>query len=118
MFTMRDFIDAGLRPPTASDFPVSPPEPTMWFQSEVTRSDSKALVWGANQRITIQEAVECATLNGAYTSFDELTRGSLEPGKLADLVVWDQDLLKAAPPTLMKVRPERTMIGGRWVYES
>ena len=45
-------------------------------------------------------------------------KGSLEPGRLADLVVWDHDLLSIDPANLMSVKPERTMLGGRWVYEA
>lgn len=118
MFAMRDLIDAGLRPPSSSDYTASPIEPMLWLQSQVTRTDGKDRVWGANQRITVQEALQCATINGAYASFDDDNRGSIEPGKLADLVVWDRDMLKTEPTQLMSIRAERTMVGGRWVYES
>jgi len=117
MFAMRDFIDAGLRPPSSSDYTASPIEPMLWLTSQVTRTDDKGQVWGANQRITVQEALQCATLNGARSTFDEGNRGSLEPGKLADLVVWDKDMLKIEPAQFMSIRAERTMVGGKWVYE-
>lgn len=118
MFALRDLLDAGLRPASSSDYSASPPIPMLWLQSQVTRTDPKGNVWGANQRITLPEAIRCGTVNSAYASFDEQSKGSLEPGKLADLVVWDQDMLKTDPSELVKIKPQRTMVGGRWVYES
>jgi hypothetical protein len=90
----------------------------MWLQSQVTRTDYQGHMWGANQRITVKEAIRAGTLDGAAASFDEGIKGTLEPGKLADLVVWDQDLLNTDPSRLITVKPERTMVDGRWVYES
>ena len=118
MFAMREMIDAGLRPPSSSDYTASPSDPVMWLQSQVTRRDYQGHEWGTNQRITIQEAIRAGTLDGAAASFEEHLKGSLEPGKLADLVVWDHDLLSIDPGQLVTVKPERTMTGGRWVYES
>ncbi|MBV8496015.1 MAG: amidohydrolase family protein [Gammaproteobacteria bacterium] len=118
MFAMRDFLDAGIRAAPGSDYTASPAEPMMWLRSEVTRTDASGHAWGANQRITVEEAVRCSTVNGAYASFEESIKGSLEPGRLADLVVWDQDFLALDPAGLLGVKPERTMVGGRWVYEA
>lgn len=118
MFPMRSFLDAGLRPADSSDYTASPSDPMMWMSSQLTRTDMKGNVWGANQRITAGEAVRCGTLNGAYASFEEKVKGSVEPGKLADLVVLDGDPLKTDPAALMKIAVERTMVGGRWMYES
>ena len=118
MFAMRDLLDAGLRPPSSSDYTASPSEPMMWLQSQLTRTDYQGHVWGANQRITLQEAIRAGTGDGAIASFEEHIKGTLEPGKLADLVVWDQDLFKADPAHLIAIRPERTMVGGQWMYQS
>ena len=90
----------------------------LWLQSQVTRTDSTGHPWGLNQRITVREAIECGTRNGAYASFEEYLKGSLQPGKLADLVVWDHDILKVEPLDLAKITAERTMVDGRWVHES
>jgi predicted amidohydrolase YtcJ len=118
MFAMRDFLDAGIMAAPGSDFTASPAEPMLWLRSEVTRADASGHIWGANQRIRVEEAIRCSTVHGAYASFEEGIKGSLEPGRLADLVVWDHDLLTIDPATLMSVKPERTMLGGRWVYEA
>ena len=58
------------------------------------------------------------TLNGAYASFEEHEKGSLEPGKLADLVVLGRNPVTEDPGSLVTIPVERTMVGGRWVYES
>ncbi len=118
MFAMRDFLDAGIRAAPGSDYTASPAEPMLWLRSEITRTDASGHTWGANQRITVEEAIRCSTVHGAYASFEEDIKGTLEPGRLADLVVWDHDLLTIDPTSLMSVKPERTMLGGRWVYEA
>jgi predicted amidohydrolase YtcJ len=118
MFPMRSFLDAGLRPTDASDYTASPSDPMMWLQSQITRTDPKGNVWGANQRIKLGEAIRCGTLNGAYASFEEEIKGTLTPGKVADLVVLDQDPFKTEPSQLINIKVERTMVGGKWQYES
>jgi predicted amidohydrolase YtcJ len=118
MFAMRDFLDAGIKAAPGSDYTASPAEPMLWLRSEVTRTDASGRTWGANQRITVEEAIRCSTVHGAYASFEEGIKGSLEPGQLADLVVWDHDLLTIDPAGFMSVKAERTMVGGRWVYEA
>ena len=118
MFPMRSFLDAGLRPADSSDYTASPSNPMMWLRSQLTRTDMKGNVWGANQRITLPEAIRCGTVNGAYAAFEEDLKGSIQPGKLADLVVLAQDPFKTDPSELLKIQVERTMVGGIWKYES
>lgn len=118
MFPMRDFLAAGLRPTDSSDYTASPSEPMMWLQSQTTRSDMQGNVWGANQRITVEQAIQCGTLHGAYGSFEEKLKGSIEPGKLADLLVLGKDPFRVEPAELISIPVERTMVGGKWVYEA
>jgi len=118
MFAVRSFLDAGVRVTQNSDYPPGPFEPMMALQSSVTRTDMKGNVWGANQRITVEEAIRVGTINGAYASFEEHLKGSIEPGKLADLVVLGRDPLREDPNSLINIPVERTMVGGRWVFES
>lgn len=118
MFAMRDFLDAGIRAAPGSDYTASPAEPMLWLRSEVTRTDAHGHSWGANQRISVEEAIRCSTVHGAYATFEEGIKGTLEPGQLADLVVWDHDLLAIDPASFLSVKVERTMLGGRWVYEA
>ncbi len=118
MFALRTFLDAGLRPTQASDYPPGEFPPVMALQSEVTRTDMKGHVWGGNQRISVEEAIYVGTMNGAYASYEENLKGSIELGKLADLVVLGRDPFKEDPSTLVTIPIERTMMGGKWVYES
>jgi predicted amidohydrolase YtcJ len=118
MFALRTFLDAGLRPTQSSDYPPGEFPPMMALQSEVTRTDMSGHVWGANQRVTVEEAIRIGTINGAYASYEENLKGSIEPGKLADLVVLGRDPFKEDPSTLVTIPVERTMTGGKWVYES
>ncbi len=73
---------------------------------------------GRARRSRVEEALRVCTLNGAYASFEEHEKGSLEPGKLADLVVLGRNPLTEDPSSLVTIPVERTMVGGRWVYES
>jgi hypothetical protein len=118
MFPMREFLSRALQPADSSDYTASPSDPMMWLRSQVTRTDMKGNVWGANQKITVEEAIRCGTINGAHSSFEEKTKGSIAPGKFADLVVLAEDPFKVDPMTLHKIAVERTMVGGKWVYES
>jgi predicted amidohydrolase YtcJ len=118
MFALRSFLNAGIRPTQASDYPPGPFEPMMALQSSVTRTDIKGTVWGANQKVTVEEAIKIGTINGAYASYEEKSKGSLEVGKLADLVVLGRNPFKEDPSTLITIPIERTMTGGKWVYES
>lgn len=118
MFAVRSFLDAGVRVTQTSDYPPGPFEPMMALQSSVTRTDSRGRVWGPKQKVTVEEALRVGTVHGAYASFEEHLKGSLEPGKVADLVVLGQDPLRVDPSKLIGIPVERTMVGGRWVYES
>ena len=118
MFALRSFIDAGIRPTQASDYPPGPFEPMMALQSEVTRTDAKGNVWGAQQKITLEEAIRVGTLYGAYASYEENLKGSIEAGKVADLVVLGRDVFTEDPYNVVNIPVERTMVGGKWVWES
>ena len=73
-----------------------------------------------HQRIPVPDhsPLRVGTLNGAYASYEENLKGSIEAGKLADLVVLGRDPLKENPSTLVTIPVERTMAGGRWTFES
>jgi predicted amidohydrolase YtcJ len=118
MFALRSFIDAGIRPTQASDYPPGPFEPMMALQSEVTRTDMKGNVWGPQQKITLEEAIRVGTINGAYASYEEKLKGSIEAGKLADLVVLGRDVFREDPYNIINIPIERTMVGGKWVWEA
>lgn len=118
MFAVRSFLDAGIRVTQASDYPPGPFEPMMALRSEVTRTDGHGNIWGPKQRVTVEEALRVGTINGAYASFEERQKGSITAGKLADLVVLGRDPLRVDPMELIDIPVERTMVGGRWMFES
>jgi hypothetical protein len=118
MFAVRSFLDAGARPTQTSDYPPGPFEPMMALQSSVTRTDSKGNAWGARQRVTVEEALRVGTLHGAYASYEEHLKGSITPGKLADLVVLGRDPTREDPASLIRIPILKTMVGGRWVFEA
>ena len=117
MFAQRSFLDHGVVATGATDYPPGPFEPLLGIQSCVTRIDSTGKIWGANQRVTVEEALKIYTINGAYASFEENTKGSIEPGKLADLVVLGADPTQIDPETIKDIPVEMTIVGGKTVYE-
>jgi len=116
MFAHKTFLDAGIVVPGASDYTPGPFEPLMAIQSLVTRTDYKGRTWGANQKITVDEALKVATTNGAWASKEEKHKGSIEAGKLADFVMLEKDPHDVAAETIKDIRIVRTVTGGRTVY--
>jgi predicted amidohydrolase YtcJ len=117
MFAHRWFLDAGIRVPGASDYSPGPFEPMMALQSLVTRTDYSGRVWGANQRVSIDEALRIGTINGAYASYEEQVKGSITVGKFADFVVLGQDPHKVEPDRLKDIPIMRTVVGGKTVFQ-
>ena len=111
-------MDYGIVSTGSTDYVPGPYQPLMGIQSCVTRTDSSGRVWGANQRISVEEALRIYTYNGAYAGFEENVKGSIEVGKLADLVVLGADPTEVDPYTIKDVPVERTMVGGKAVYEA
>ncbi|MCB1020229.1 MAG: amidohydrolase [Acidobacteria bacterium] len=118
MFAVRSFLDAGIRVTQTSDYPPGPFEPMMALQSSVTRTDITGKTWGPSQRVSVSEALRVGTINGAYASYEEHIKGSIEAGKLADLVVLGRDPHAVDPSEIIRIPIERTMIGGRWAFEA
>ena len=116
MFAQRSFIDYGINSTGAADYPCSPLPPLMGIQSCVTREDYTGKVWGPEQRITVDEALKLYTINGAYASFEEDIKGSIEPGKLADLVILGEDPRNVEPRSIMDIPVKRTIVGGETIY--
>ncbi|MBM3808726.1 MAG: amidohydrolase [Acidimicrobiia bacterium] len=118
MFAHRSFIDAGIPVPGASDYGPGPFEPLMAIQSMVTRKDFSGNVWGPRQRITVDEALMVATINGAYASHEENTKGSITAGKLADFTMLARDPHDVNPDEIKNIAILRTVVGGKTVYEA
>ena len=118
MFAHRSFLDAGIPVAPASDYTPGPYEPMMAIQSMVTRKDMRGRVWGPSQRVTVTEAMRICTVHGAYASFEEDIKGTLEPGKLADFVILENDPHDVDPDSIVDIKIIRTVLGGRTVYEA
>jgi predicted amidohydrolase YtcJ len=116
MFAHKSFLDAGIKVPGASDYTPGPFEPLMALQSMVTRKDYKGRVWGPNQKVTIDQALTIATINGAYASSEEQLKGSITAGKLADFVVLEKDPHDVDPDQIMNIKVNRTVVGGKTVF--
>ena len=114
----RSFLDAGIRVAAGSDFGPGPFSPLMGIQGMVTRRGWNGEVWGAEQRVSVTEALRINTLNGAYNSKEEAIKGSITTGKLADFVVLEQDPHTVDPNEIAKIRINRTVTGGTLVYQA
>ena len=103
-----------------SDWPVAPLNPLIGIYAAVTRQTTDGKNpngWFPEQKVPLEEAIKGFTLNGAYAEFSEKIKGSLEEGKLADLVVLDQNLFKIAPEKIRDAKVTLTIAGGRVVYD-
>ena len=114
----RTFLDAGIPVAAGSDFPPGPFDPRMAIQGMVTRTGWDGKTWGANQRISVEEALRVNTLNGAYNSHEEAIKGSITPGKLADFVVLSDDLFTVEPEKIKDIPIVRTVVGGAVAYQA
>ena len=114
----RTLLDAGVPVAAGSDFNPGPFDPRMAIQGMVTRTGWDGKTWGANQRITVDEALRVNTLNGAYNSHEETIKGSITPGKLADFVVLADDLHTMDTGKIKDVAIVRTVVGGATVYQA
>jgi predicted amidohydrolase YtcJ len=114
----RSFLDAGIRAAAGSDFSPGPFDPRMGIQGMVTRTGWNGETWGANQKVSVEEALRINTLNGAYNSHEEAIKGSIAPGKLADFVVLADDIFTMPQDKIKDVQIVRTVVGGKTVYRA
>jgi hypothetical protein len=114
----RTFLDAGVHAAAGSDFSPGPFAPLMGMQGMVTRKGWDGKTWGANQRITVDEALQVNTINGAYASFEEHIKGSITAGKLADFVVLAEDPHTVDPEKIKDIQIVRTVVGGTAAYQA
>jgi predicted amidohydrolase YtcJ len=114
----RTFLDAGIVAAAGSDFSPGPFDPRMAIQGMVTRTGWNGETWGANQRVSVEEALRINTLNGAYNSHEENLKGSIAIGKLADFVVLSDDLFTVPHDKIKDLEIVRTVVGGKTVYQA
>jgi predicted amidohydrolase YtcJ len=114
----RTLLDAGIVAAAGSDFSPGPFDPRMAIQGMVTRTGWDGQTWGANQRVSVEEALRINTINGAYNSHEEAIKGSITAGKLADFVVLSDDLFTVAKDKIKDIEIVRTVVGGNTVYQA
>jgi len=115
---VRRYLDAGLLVSSGTDSPVVPYPPLWTIYHFVTRDTMTGGVMGKDQRISREEALRLATINNARLMGDERSKGSIEPGKLADLVVLSEDILTCPEVKIRDAEVLMTMVGGRTVHRA
>ncbi|MFL5450715.1 MAG: amidohydrolase [Myxococcales bacterium] len=122
-YAWRKLLEAGARIAFGTDFAVEPLAPIEGLYSAVTRQSREppfapAGGWLPSEKLTLADAIRLYTAGSAYAEFQENDKGTLELGKLADLVIWDRDLFATAQEHLLEAKPLMTVVGGRVVYEA
>jgi predicted amidohydrolase YtcJ len=115
---MRAFIDAGLPVSIGTDSPVVPYPPLWSIYHFVTRDTITGGILGPDQRITRPEALRANTMGYAWLTFEEQLKGSIEPGKLADMVVLSDDIMTCPDKRIEQMDVMMTIVGGRIVYRN
>ena len=120
-YAFRSLLDQGARLTFGSDWTVAPINPLLGVYAAVTRrtlDDRNPHGWVPEEKITVEEAMKSYTIANAYASFDELKKGSLETGKLADVVVLDRDIFTIPPVQVPQAVVLYTIVGGKIVYRA
>ena len=119
-YAFRSLEDTHARLAFGSDWPVAPATPLEGIYAAVTRrtlDDKHPSGWVPEQKISVEDALRAYTTGAAYATFEEREKGSLAPGKLADVVIIDRDLTKIPAASIRDAKIEYTIVGGRIVYD-
>ncbi len=120
-YAFRIFLNHGIRLALGTDWNVAPLNPMLTIYAAVTRAtlDGKnPNGWFPEQKLTVAESVEAYTLGSAYTEFQEKEKGSITPGKLADLVLLSEDIFSIDPVKIRDVKVVKTIVGGKVVWDA
>ncbi len=117
MMACRSLIDAGVTIAGHSDYPASPYNPLLAIHSLVNRRTERGVPFSPNQAITVYEALRMYTIDAAYASFDEKSKGSIEPGKFADLTILSENPLTVARDRIKNIEVLMTIANGKIVYQ-
>ena len=120
-YAWRALLNTGVVIPNGTDFPVEEVNPMLTFHAAVTRQDAAGTPaggWYPEQKMTREEALQSITIWAAYAGFQESVMGSITPGKYADFVVLDRDIMRVPDDELRATRVLSTWLGGKRVYQS
>jgi predicted amidohydrolase YtcJ len=120
-YAWRSLLNTGVIIPSGTDFPVEEVNPLLTFHAAITRQDPANLPaggWYPDQRMTRDEALQSMTIWPAYAGFQDSVLGSLTPGKYADFVVLDRDIMRIPDTEILGTRVISTWIGGKRVFEA
>ncbi|MGH9501805.1 MAG: amidohydrolase [Terriglobales bacterium] len=120
-YAFRTFLEHGVRLAFGTDWDVAPLNPMLGLYAAVTRAtlDGKnPNGWFPEQKLTIAEAVEAYTMGSAYAEFQEKDKGSITPGKLADMVLLSDDVFTVDPTKIRDVKVVKTFVGGKIVFDA
>ncbi|MCI0485959.1 MAG: amidohydrolase [Blastocatellia bacterium] len=120
-YAWRSLLDSGARVPLSSDFPGETLNPFYGIYAAITRQDTEGRPsggWYANQRMTLEEALRGYTIEAAYAEFEDDVKGSIEAGKLADIIVISKDITKIAPKEILSIKVLKTFVNGKLVYDA
>lgn len=117
VYPLGSLMKRGIIAPLSSDAPVIDPNPMHGIYFAVTRKTPTGQTIAPQEAVTVLQAIRAYTMSGAYATFEENIKGSLEPGKLADLVVLSDDILKVAPEKILGFKVDLTMVDGKVVYQ-
>jgi predicted amidohydrolase YtcJ len=118
MMAYKSMADAGVNASTGSDFYPGPFDPRMAIQGIVTRKGFNGEIWGPSQKLTVDQAIKASTINGAYHTFEERIKGSITAGKLADFVIFADDMHTIDPDKIKDVKIVQTVVGGVARYQA
>ncbi len=120
-YAWRSLLATGVHLPLSSDFPGETLNPFYGIYAALTRQDPNGNPtggWYPEQRLTLKEALRGYTSEAAYAEFEEMTKGSIEPAKLADFTVVSQDINRLAPKEVLSIQVLKTFVGGKLVYDA
>jgi hypothetical protein len=118
-YAWRSFLDHGVPLAFGTDWPVAPLDPILGLYAAVTRAPLDGRNpngWIPEQKITLAQAVEAYTMGSAFAEFQEHKKGSITPGKLADLVILSDNIFDLKPEAIRNVKVQTTIVGGKVVY--
>ena len=118
LYRIKSFLDSGLVVAGSSDSPIVPDNPLVGIYGAVTRQTESGQQLLPEECISASQALALYTVNGAYASFEEGIKGTITPGKLADIVLLSDDPTKSPPEQIKDIKVEMTIIGGQIVWET